>query len=291
MLFLHTFMKRGLLYFFCIVLLSSCFFKKSEFKRDKSKRFTQIFKNTDNEYRYKMAEQFYATKKYSYALQLFEDLQPYVKGTDRFEDMYFKWGYCYYFTKDYLNAENFFKTFVETFPTSKRSEECEYMRAYCYYRQSPKVELDQTATTKAMLLMQSYLNAHPTSPRSKEANEIIDLCREKIEQKEFKSAELYYNLGFFRASAIAFNTVSENFPDSKKADEYKLLIIKSYFNYAEQSIEIKQEERFNKVISECTDFLERFNESKLIDQVTKYKTQALNNLKKLKDNEQIKKAN
>jgi len=238
-----------------------------------------------------MAEQFYTTKKYSYALQLFEDLFPYVKGTDRYEDLYFKCAYCYYYTKDYLNAENFFKSFVETFPSSKRAEESDYMRAYCYYKQSPKVDLDQTATTKAMILMQSYLNTHPGSPRSKEANEIIDLCREKIEVKEFKSAELYYNLGFYRASAIAFNSVSENFPDSKKADEYKLLIIKSYYNFADQSIETKQEERFNKVVTECTEFIERFNDSKLIDQVLKYKTQALNNIKKLKDNEQIKKAN
>ncbi|MFY8128034.1 MAG: outer membrane protein assembly factor BamD [Chitinophagaceae bacterium] len=284
-------MKRGLLYFCCLILLSSCFFRKSEFKREKSKKFNQVFKSTDNEYRYKMAEQFYATKKYSYALQLFEDLFPYVKGTDRYEDLYYKAAYCYYYTKDYLNAENFFKSFVETFPSSKRAEECDYMRAYCYYKQSPKVELDQTATTKAMVLMQSYLNTHPGSPRSKEANAIIDLCREKIEAKEFKSAELYYNLGFYRASAIAFNSVSENFPDSKKADEYKLLIIKSYYNFAEQSIETKQEERFTKVLTECTDFIERFNDSKLIEQVLKYKTQALNNIKKLKDNEQIKKAN
>ncbi|MFY8089807.1 MAG: outer membrane protein assembly factor BamD [Chitinophagaceae bacterium] len=284
-------MKKGLLYLGFIILLSSCFFRKSEFKREKSSKFTQVFKSTDNEYRYKMAEQFYATKKYSYALQLFEDLFPYVKGTDRYEDLYFKCAYCYYYTKDYLNAENFFKSFVETFPSSKRAEESDYMRAYCYYKQSPKVDLDQTATTKAMILMQSYLNTHPGSPRSKEANEIIDLCREKIEVKEFKSAELYYNLGFFRASAIAFNSVSENFPDSKKADEYKLLIIKSYYNFADQSIETKQEERFNKVITECTEFTERFNDSKLLDQVLKYKTQALNNIKKLKDNEQIKKAN
>lgn len=284
-------MKRGLLYICCILLFSSCFFRKSEFKREKGKKFNQVFKSTDNEYRYKMAEQYYATKKYSFALQLFEDLFPYVKGTDRYEDLYYKSAFCYYYTKDYLNAENFFKSFVETFPSSKRAEECDYMRAFCYYKQSPKVELDQTATTKAMILMQSYLNTHPGSPRSKEANEIIELCREKIENKEFKSAELYYNLGFYRASAIAFNSVSENFPDSKKADEYKLLMIKSYYNFADQSIETKQEERFNKVVTECTDFIERFNDSKLLEQVQKYKTQALNNIKKLKDNEQVKKAN
>jgi outer membrane protein assembly factor BamD len=165
------------------------------------------------------------------------------------------------------------------------------MRAYCFYKQSPKVELDQTPTTKAMALMQAFINTHPTSSRAKEANEIIDLCREKLELKEFKAAELYFNLGYYKASAIAFANVSENFPDSKRADEYKYHTILSYKRYADQSFEDKQEERYNKALAETTDFLERFTESKYFAEVQKIKTQLLTNLKEIKSNEQIKKAN
>ncbi|MFK5098465.1 outer membrane protein assembly factor BamD, partial [Klebsiella pneumoniae] len=81
-------------------------------------------------------------------------------------------------TRDYLNAENMFKSFVENFPSSTKGEECEYMRAYCYYKQSPKIDLDQTNTTKTMGLMQAFISTHPTSKRVKDAVEIIDLCRE-----------------------------------------------------------------------------------------------------------------
>lgn len=285
-------MKKVLLGLVCIIGLSSCFFKKSATaSKNKSKKFTTVFRNKDNDFRYKMAEQYYATKKYSYALQLFEDLFPYVKGTDKYEDMYYKASFCYYYTKDYLNAENFFKSFTETFPSSKKSEECDYMRAYCFYKQSPKVELDQTATTKAMALMQAFINTHPTSSKNKEANEIIDLCREKLELKEYKAAELYFNLGYYKASAIAFANVSENFPDSKKADEYKYHTIVSYKKYADQSFEDKQEERYNKALAEATEFLERFPESKYFAEIQKIKTQLLSNLKILKNNEQVKKAN
>ena len=247
-------------------------------------------KSKDYEYKYKMAEQFYANKNYNYAQQLFEDIFPYVKGSTRYEDMYYKFAYSYYYQKDYLNAENLFKSFVENFPTSTKGEECDYMRAYCYFKQSPKVELDQTNTNKTMQLMQAFINSHPASPRAKEATEIIDKCRDKLELKEFKGAELYYNLGFYKAAAIAFGNVSDNFPDSKKADEYKLQVIKSYFKYAEMSYEEKQKERYEKVMTECNDFTERFAESKLLDEVNKYKTQTTNILKTLK-NEQIKTAN
>ncbi len=273
-------MNRIVLLLLSVVMLaSSC-----------SNKFGKIMKSKDYEYKYKMAEQFYATKKYSYAQQLFEDIFPYVKGSTRYEDMYYKFAYSYYYEGDYLNAENLFKSFVENFPTSPKGEECEYMRAYCYFKQSPKVELDQTNTNKTMQLMQAFINTHPTSPRSKDATDIIDKCRDKLELKEFKSAELYYNLGFYKAAAIAFGNVSDDFPDSKKQDEYKLQVIKAYYKYAEMSYEEKQKERYEKVLAECNDFAERFTESKHLEEVNKVKTQTVNNIKNLK-NEQIAKTN
>jgi len=265
-------MNRIVLFLLSVVLLtSSC-----------SNKFGKIMKSKDYEYKYKMAEQFYANKNYAYAQQLFEDIFPYVKGTTRYEDMYYKFAYSYYYQKDYLNAENLFKNFVENFPTSPKTEECDYMRALCYFKQSPKVELDQTNTNKTMQLMQAFINTHPSSARSKDATDIIDKCREKLELKEFKSAELYYNLGFYKAAAIAFANVSDNFPDSKKADEYKLLTIKAYYKYAEMSYEEKQKERFEKVLTEVSDFSERFTDSKFLEEVNKFKTQTNNSLKNLK---------
>jgi outer membrane protein assembly factor BamD len=252
-------------------------------------KFGKIQKSKDNEYKYKMAEQYYAKKKYSYASQLFEDLFPWLKGKQGFEDMYLKFAYCYYYQRDYMNSESLFKSFVETFPSSPKAEEAEFMRAYSFYKQSPKVDLDQSNTTKTIGQMQAFINTHPTSSRVKEASDIIDLCRAKLEQKEYKGAELYYNLGYFRAAAIAFATLIDNFPDSEKADQYKLSVIKSYFKYAEMSVEEKQVERFDKVISECVDFNDRFPESKLKNEVDKFKLQSQNFIKNNK-NEQTKKA-
>ena len=272
-------MNRILLLLLSVVLLGSC-----------SNKFAKIFKSKDYEYKYKMAEQYYANKDYTHATQLFEDIFPYVKGTARYEDMYYKYAYSYYYDQDYTNAENLFKNFVENFPTSPHSEECDYMRAYCYFKQSPKIDLDQTNTNKTMQLMQAFINTHPGSARVKDASDIIDKCRTKLEAKDFKAAQLYYNLGYYKAAAIAFGNVSDNFPDSKKSDEYKYQTIKSYYKYAQMSYEDKQKERYEKVITECGDFSDRFNDSKFLDEVNKYKTQSSNFLNNLK-NEQAKKAN
>lgn len=272
-------MNRTPLLLAFVLLLSAC-----------SNKFSKIFKSKDYEYKSKMAEQYYANKDYSHATQLFEDVFPYVKGTARYEDMYYKYAYSYYYDKDYLNAENLFKNFVENFPTSNKSEECDYMRAYCYFKQSPKTDLDQTNTNKTMQLMQVFINTHPNSARVKDASEIIDKCRAKLEEKDFKAAQLYYNLGYYKAAAIAFANVSDNFPDSKKADEYKYQTIRSYYKYAQMSYEEKQKERYEKVIWECRDFTDRFTDSKFSEEVNKYKTHSNNFLNNLK-NEQAKKAN
>jgi outer membrane protein assembly factor BamD len=253
-------------------------------------KFAKVQKSADYDYKLRMADKYYLEKKYNYAQQLYEELFPLLKGQPQFEDVFYKFAYCSYYLKDWLQADNLFKQFIEVFPTSPRAEEMEYMRAYTFYRQSPRVDLDQVNTQKAIGFMQTFINTHPGSPRIKEATEIIDKCRAKLELKEFKSAELYYNLGHYRASAIAFTSLMNNFPDSEKSEEYKLQVIKSYYLFAVNSIEDKKLARFEQVIAECNDFTDRFPDSKLQKEVERYQNLTQNNIKAIQ-NEQVKTTN
>lgn len=277
MVALQTFMYRYLTLLLFIIFFVSC-----------TGKLGKVLKSTDSDYKLKMAENYYAQKKYNNAQVLFEDLLPVFKGTPKFEDIYYKYAYSAYYLNDYANSENLFKTFVETFPTSNKAEDADFMRALCYYKQSPKAELDQTNTTKAMGQMQVFINNHPQSPKVPQATAIIDESRAKLELKDFKSAELYYNLGYYKAAGIAFGALIDNYPDSDKGDEYKLMVIKSYYHYANNSIEERQAERYDKVVNECIDFLDRFPQSKLAETVKYYKNESSNNIKS--KNEQTKKA-
>jgi outer membrane protein assembly factor BamD len=155
------------------------------------------------------------------------------------------------------------------------------MRAYTFYKQSPKPSLDQTNTIKTMGMMQVFINTHPGSSRIKEASDIIDICRAKLETKDYNSAKLYYDLGQFRAAGVSFATLLNNYPESHNAEEYKLMIIKSYYRFAELSIEDKKAARFEQVITECSDFIDRFPESKLTKEVERYLNLSQTNLKNL----------
>lgn len=251
------------------------------------KSMTKLLKNPDSAYKLRMAEQFFANKSYVKAQQVYEDIMPFYKTSKEFEDIYYKYAFCAYNMSDYSNAENLFKSYLEIFPTSSRAEEIDYMRAYCFYKQSPKAQLDQTNTVKTMGMMQTFINTHPGSPRNKEASEIIDLCRAKLEDKDYLSAQLYYDLGQFRASGVAFTSLLNAYPESAKADEYKLMVIRSYYRYAELSIEEKKAERFEQVITECYEFIDRYPESKWRKDVDNFVNLSQTNIKTL-TNEQTK---
>ena len=248
---------------------------------------SKILKNPDPAYKLRMAEQFFVKKKYIKAQQVYEDVMPYYKLEKEFEDIYYKYAYCAYYQKDYMNAENLFKSFLEIFPNSTKAEEVDFMRAYCFYKQSPKPELDQTNTIKAIGVMQTFINTHPGSARNKEANEIIDRSRVKLETKDRQSAQLYYDLGQFRAAGVSFTALLNTFPESMRGDEYKFMIIKSYYRFAEMSVEEKKVERYEQVINECNEFADRFPDSKLKKEADEFLNLSQANIKKL-NNEQIK---
>jgi len=186
-LILTSFMKFSIA-IFAILLFSGC------------QSITKVLKNPDPRYKLRMAEQYYAKKKYVQAQQVYEDIMPSFRGQPEFEDIYYKYAYTAYYQRDYLNAENLFKGYLEIYSTSARAEEIDYMRSYTFYKQSPKAALDQSATLKAIGMFQTFINTHPGSVRNKEATVLIDGLRQKLEVKDMRAAQLYYDIGQFRAA-------------------------------------------------------------------------------------------
>ena len=277
--------------FFVLVIVtafSSCsYFKASS--NGAPNNFNKIQKSTDYTFKLQMAEKYYLAKDYNHAQILYDDLYRVMKGSEHFEDIWYKYAYCAYYLKDYINAENLFKGFVEAFPNSQKSDEMDYMRAYCFYMQSPKYQLDQTNTTKTIGFMQAFIAQHPTSDKIKEANDIIDKCKDKLEEKDFEAAKLYYNLretnvAYLKAASLTFNTLMNTYPDSQFSDEYKLYIIKSDYLYAIQSLEEKKKARLEQVVADVNDFKDRFPESKMKKEAQQYEDLATNSLKEIHTN-------
>ena len=130
---------------FCSLVFTSC------------SKYGKVFKSKDYAYKLTMADKYFTEKKYTVAQELYEELYPVYKGTDKFEEIYYKDAYCFYYLKNYRDAENFFKGFLEVFPNSPKAEEVDFMHALCFYKQSHKIELDQTNTEKSIGVMQTFI--------------------------------------------------------------------------------------------------------------------------------------
>lgn len=260
-----------------LLMISSC----SEYSR--------IEKSKDYSKKLEFANRMFQEKKYTLANSLYEELLTIYKGTVQFEDLYYKYAYSAYDMGDYTQAAFLFKNFVDYFPNSSRASEMDYMQAYCFYKLSPRAELDQSNTQKAIGSMQEFINEYPESDRVADANKIIDACRMKLERKDYKSAILYYNLGYYNAARIYFRNLMLDYPDSNLGEEYKYMIIKSEYQYALNSIPSKQEERYDQVITDYLDFLDHYPKSKYTQEAQSYYDHARKFIKSLQNDQNKKK--
>lgn len=227
--------------------------------------------------KYQEAVKFYEKGKYSKAQILFDDLAGKYRGRAEAEDLYYYLAYANYRLKDYTSARFHFKRFAETYPSSPRAEECRFMSAYCYYIESPRSTLDQDNTRKAIDELQLFVNIYPESERAKEAGELIQNLRDKMEKKAFDNAKLYYNMGTaddYRAAVIALENVLKTYPDTKYAEEIEYLIVKSQYLYADNSYPNRQEKRFNDAIDYSESFVEHYPQSKFGSEVGNLKESA-----------------
>ncbi|WP_017259234.1 outer membrane protein assembly factor BamD [Pedobacter arcticus] len=246
-------------------------------------RFEKLRASTDVAKKYQEAIRLYNKKDYSKALVLFDDLVQRYRGRSESEDLYYYYAYTNYKLKDYLSARYHFKTFADTYPSSPKAEECRFLAAYCFYLDSPNYSLDQDNTYKAIESLQLFINLYPKSERVAEASKLIADLREKLERKSFENAKLFLDIGDYQAAVIAFRNSAKDFPDTKYAEEMEYLTIQAQYLYAKNSLETKQEDRYNEAIEEYGRFVERYPKSTFSKEAEDLKTASLKGIEKTKE--------
>jgi len=244
--------------------------------------YNKVLKSTDYEFKLEKAKEYYNNNQYSKAAPLFEELIGVYKGTKSLEKIYYYYAYSLYAQRNYLLGEFYFKNFHEFYPKSIYAQDALYMVAYCNYELSPKDNLDQAYTNKAIELFQVFINTYPESEQVKEANAAIDELRNKMEKKAFGNATLYYNIEQYKAAALSFENLLKDFPDTKLRDQAMVYILKSKLQYAKNSIETKKVERFENTIEVYNNYINKIKDIKQIKEAEKLLTSAETLLEKIK---------
>ncbi|MBK9254669.1 MAG: outer membrane protein assembly factor BamD [Saprospiraceae bacterium] len=254
-----------------VVLLSSC---KSEF---------EALRTSNNpEKIYKEANKYYDNKEYDKAISLYDIVIQFYRGRQEAEDLFFRYAYAHYYTGDFILASTYFKNYSGTFSNSGNKEESEYMAAYSNFRLSPNYKLDQTNTIKAIEGFEQFINQYPDTERAQLANSMIDQLRAKLEQKSFEQGNLYFKIGQYQAAMTSFQNTLKDFPESKRLEEVRFLILKSGYILAENSVYEKQQERFEETILHYNQFVKKHPESRFSKEAMNLFNDAQKQLKKFK---------
>ena len=235
--------------------------------------FNQVYKTSDYSYKYEYAKECFAKGNNSRATTLLQDLVTLQKGTDNAQESLYMLAMAQYNGHDYESAATTFKKYYTSYPKGVYAEMAEFYVGQSLYMSTPEPRLDQTRTVAAVAAFQEYLDIFPDAQYKQTAQKRLFELQDKLVQKELYSAQLYYDLGQYfgnctsggnnyEACIITAQNALKDYPYTSLREKFAILVMKSKYELAQQSIEEKRLERFQDAEDECYGFLNEYPDSK-----------------------------
>jgi len=222
--------------------------------------YEKLLKSSDYQKKYDTGVELYEEGEFVKAGTLFDQVSNIYRGTTKADTVKYYQANSYYGQRDYMMAGHYFNELSVTYPNSNYLEEADFMVAYCFYKQSPRPELDQDNTFKTITSMQMFMVKYPSSDKVSQCQAIIIEMRDKLVEKSFISARLYFDLGYYKSAILALRNSLIEYPDTRFREELMFLILKSSYLLADNSISSKQRERFQATVDEYLSFIGEFPE-------------------------------
>ena len=241
-----------------------------------------VSKYGDNEMKYEFAKEAFARGKFQQASLLLQEVVTMKKGSDEAQECLYMLAMAQYSNMDYEAASETFKKYTTSYPRGLYAEPAYFYIGQSLYQSSPEPRLDQSPTNGAITAYQQFMDLYPDSHLRPQAQERLYELTDKLIQKEFLSAQLYYNLGGYfgninsndesnyTSSIITAQNTLKNYPYCSLREYFMLLIMKSKFQLAENSSDEKRLERYRDAEDECYGFINEFPESKNVALAEKY---------------------
>ena len=244
--------------------------------------YNTVLKSTDYEYKYEAAKGYFAKGQNSRAATLLEELIPILKGTANAEESAYMLAMTYFNQGDYISASHYFNVYYTTYPRGTYTELARFFCGKALYLDTPEPRLDQSSTYKAIQELQMFIEYFHESSRKDLAQDMIFELQDKLVEKEYLSAKLYYDLGSYTGNTVYSSTgnnylaavvtaqnVLRDYPYTKRREDLSILILRAKYDMAKESVLEKQEERMRETIDEYYAFKNEFPESKYMPEVEK----------------------
>lgn len=260
--------------------------------------YNKVLKSTDADYQYEAAKSYFGEGKNSKAATLLEGLVTVMKGSDRAEESLYMEAMTYYNQTDYQTASHYFTTYYTTYPRGLYAEEARYHSGKALYLDTPEPRLDQSGTYKAIQELQLFMEYFPQSKYHTEVQQMIFELQDKLVVKDYMAAKLYYDLGSYTGNG-SYTTTGNNYlacivtaqnalrdyPYTKLREDLSILVLRSKYDMAKESVLEKKPERMRETIDEYYAFTNEFPESKYKKEVDAIYKDASKYVDKLNDEE------
>lgn len=241
--------------------------------------YSAVLKSDDYEYKYEAAKALYADGHYRQAAELFSMLLAPLKGTSYGEESLYMLAESNLRAKDYESAAMFFKKYYQVYPKGHYMEMARFNSGYSLYKQVADIRLDQTSTMEAIREYQDFLDYCPNTGLKEQTHAVIYELQDRLVEKEYLSAKLYYDLGTYTLNSIyggnnyeacvvtAQNALNDYpYASAGLRENLSILILRAKYHLARQSVEAKRVERFRDAIDEYYAFENDFPESKYLSE-------------------------
>lgn len=228
----------GLIYFIIVIIFISC-------------RTSDVEKILSPEERFEKGLREFTEENYLEAINEFSIITMQYPASAVADDAQFYLGECRFMREEYLLASYEYEALKRNMVASPLVPKAQYKIALCYYMLSPKSQLDQTYSLKAIDEFQVFIEYFPNDSLVADAESKIKELRERLAKKDYETAILYVNMEYFKAATFYFDKVIELYHDTKYAE----------LAYVGKIESLLKRRKYEEAISESEIFLKKFPQS------------------------------
>ncbi|MBR4644707.1 MAG: outer membrane protein assembly factor BamD [Bacteroidaceae bacterium] len=236
--------------------------------------YSAVMKTADFEYKYEAAKGYYSEGNYKKAAEIFGQVLAVLKDSQYGDECLFMLGMSNYRSGDFEAATKFLKKYYQSYPKGSYVELSRYYCAMSYYNSVVDIRLDQTSTMEALNEFSNFLEYYPETSLKPQTQERIFNLQDKLVEKEYLAAKLYYDLGSYmlnciyggsnyEACIVTAQNALKDYPyaSPERKEELSIMVLRAKYHLARQSVVDKRLDRFRDAIDEYYAFQNEFPES------------------------------
>jgi len=236
-----TFIFSSLIYIILSVFIYSCSSSEgSDIKTD------------DPEQAFRIAKRKFDNKDYLEAIDDFSFIKIKFPGTSVSDKAQFYLADSYYHREEYILAAYEYESMLKNYPLSRLLPETRYKLGLCYYNLSPKYSLDQEFTRYAIEELELYIELYPEDKHVRDAEKKLNELKDKLAYKNYRTGILYMKMDDYKAAALYFKSVYEEYVDSDWADDAMIGEADALINAKKNDEAKKVLDRFYKLFPKST---------------------------------------